>query len=145
MVLPVMRWTLAAGIVLAAWGLAGNGASPANAQVDTARGPSDLFYNYYVPPAAGGVGAEMYPCPRPTPPQIGGTYFTYQPLMPQEFLYHHERSYVTYHPDAPPTYTHVHWGGGNICSDLSRFFYGRETQIFRKRTLSQDIMWTGPN
>ncbi len=70
----------------------------------------DLFYNYYVPPVGScDVGAAMYPCPRPTPPLVGHTYVTYQGLMPQEFLYPHHRCYVTKHPDAPPTHTHIHW------------------------------------
>lgn len=72
-------------------------------------GPKDLFYNYYVSPEPGLVGAEMYLCPRPVPPLTGHTYITYQPLMPHEFLYKHHRTYVTHHPDAPSTRTRVHW------------------------------------
>src|SRR5690242_9810546 len=57
----------------------------------------DLFYNYYVPPrncgGYGGVGAEMYLSPLPTPPLVGHTYITYQPLMPAEFMYRHHRCY----------------------------------------------------
>ena len=72
--------------------------------------PGDLFYNYYVPPVgSGSVGAELYPCPRPTPPLVGHTYITYQPLMPQEFLYRHHRHYKTFHEDAPKTRTSVRW------------------------------------
>jgi len=55
----------------------------------------DLFYNYY----AGGtcdVPAQLYLSPRPTPPLVGHTYYTYQPLMPHEFLYKHHRSYHGY-------------------------------------------------
>ena len=33
-----------------------------------------------------------------------------QPLAPQEFLYRHARHYTTWHEDAPPTRTSVHWG-----------------------------------
>jgi hypothetical protein len=70
----------------------------------------DLFYNYYVPPVGdGSVGAVLYPCPRPTPPLVGHTYVTYQPLMPQEFLYRHHRVYKTKHEDAHKTRTSVHW------------------------------------
>ncbi|MHB1036015.1 MAG: hypothetical protein ACYC35_16385 [Pirellulales bacterium] len=68
-----------------------------------------LFTNYYVPAYADGVGAELYLCPRPTPPLVGHTYITYQPLMPHEFLYKHSRSYRTYHPDAGWTRTYVSW------------------------------------
>jgi hypothetical protein len=72
--------------------------------------PGDLFYNYYVSPMGyQSVGAELYPCPRPTPAYVGYTYITYQPLMPHEFLYHHRRTYTTYHPDAPKTRTTVTW------------------------------------
>lgn len=74
----------------------------------------DLFYNYYVPPVAcngyGAVGAEMYLCPRPTPPLVGHTYITYQPLMPHEFLYKHHRWYYRDNgPYAGVTRTRVWW------------------------------------
>jgi hypothetical protein len=73
------------------------------------EGPKDLFYNYYVPPGTGLVGAELYLCPRPVPPLTGHTYITYPPLMPHEFLYRHSRTYYTQHPDAPATITRVRW------------------------------------
>jgi|GEM_PF-2472661 len=60
-------------------------------------GRPDLFYNYYVPPTCGGVGAELYISPRPIPPHVGHTFITYQPLMPHEFLYHHKRTYHRYY------------------------------------------------
>lgn len=67
-----------------------------------------LFYNYYV---GGGQcqPASMYPCPRPTPPFVGHTYITYQPLMPHEFLYTHARTYDTYHGNGQITRTRVSW------------------------------------
>jgi hypothetical protein len=72
--------------------------------------PGDLSYNYYVPPMGyQSVGAELYPCPRPTPPVVGYTYITYQPLMPHEFLYHHHRTYTNIHSDARRTVTSVSW------------------------------------
>jgi hypothetical protein len=85
-------------------------ATPARAETMRHSTPGDLFYNYYVPPVgACSVGAGLYPCPRPTPPFVGQTYITYQPLMPHEFLYHHSRTYTTFHDDAPRTRTTVHW------------------------------------
>ena len=66
--------------------------------------------NYYVPPGDWGVGASMYPCPRPTPPVVGHTYITYPPLAPHEFMYPHKRVYWTAHQDAAPTRTSVRWG-----------------------------------
>lgn len=61
-------------------------------------GASELFYNYYVPPVNGGVGAGMYPAPLPVPPHVGHVYYTYQPFYPHEHLYAHSRTYYRYHP-----------------------------------------------
>lgn len=85
----------------------------ASARADSAGQslPSDPSYGEYVAPVGpGGVGATLYPCPRPAPLLVGRTYITYQPLAPQEFLYRHSRYYTTVHDDAPPTRTSVHWG-----------------------------------
>jgi hypothetical protein len=62
-------------------------------------GQPNLFYNHWVAPSYGGVGAAMYLSPRPVPPFVGNTFITYQPLMPHEFLYHHHRSYHRYYND----------------------------------------------
>jgi hypothetical protein len=73
----------------------------------------DLFYNFYSGPAYRsyypGVPAEMYLSPRPTPPLVGHTWITYQPLMPHEFLYRHHRTYYRYYPHGGHTTTRVHW------------------------------------
>lgn len=60
-------------------------------------GQPDLFYNYYVPGGPGGVPAAMYLAPRPVPPLVGHTYYTYQPLMPHEYMYQHQRKYYRYY------------------------------------------------
>jgi hypothetical protein len=74
------------------------------------RTAPDLFYNHYVAPGAcGGVGAQLYLSPLPTPPLVGHTYYTYQPLMPHEFLYHHHRKYYRQHPNGGWTRTLVWW------------------------------------
>lgn len=72
---------------------------------------ADLFYNNYV---GGNPPAQLYPSPRPTPPLVGHTYVTYQPLYPQEFLYHHHRSYCRYDGvhHLPVTRTTVSWKSG---------------------------------
>jgi len=96
---------LIAATLTMAWGL-----SDAQAEVFRHSTSDDLFYNFYSPPVGcGSVGAELYPCPRPTPARVGHTYVTYQPLMPHEFLYKHHRCYVTKHTDAPCTWTSVRW------------------------------------
>jgi hypothetical protein len=91
------------------------GARTASAQDYCSRGfTPDLFYNYYVAPVPcgsfGAMGAQLYVSPRPVPPLVGHTYITYQPLLPQEFLYPHKRVYYTPNgPYAPVTKTHVWW------------------------------------
>ncbi len=52
-----------------------------------------LFYNFYVGGNCGSVPAAMYPSPMPTPPVVGHTFYTYQPLLPHEFMYAHKRVY----------------------------------------------------
>jgi hypothetical protein len=70
----------------------------------------DLFYNFYVGPSVyGGAPAQLYVSPRPTPPLVGWTYVTYQPLMPHEFMYHHHRKYYRYYPSGGHTTTKVCW------------------------------------
>ena len=102
-VLGVVTLVTVGGLVFAT-------ASQARAELVRHSTAGDLFYNEYVPPVGcGSVGAQLYPCPRPTPPLVGHTYITYQPLMPQEFLYKHHRVYTTKHEDAPKTRTNVHW------------------------------------
>lgn len=73
-------------------------------------GNPDLFANYYLPPNCGGVGAQMYPAPLPVPGWVGHTYYTYQPLMPHEFMYQHHRRYHRYYNEGRGlTRTSVHW------------------------------------
>ena len=71
-------------------------------------GQPDLFYNYYVNPNCGGMGAAMYVSPVPVPAHVGHTYITYQPMMPHEFMYDHHRTYHRYYNDGRGlTRTHV--------------------------------------
>ena len=108
MVLKLLRVVLMVAAVSAAgaWVLGG---SPAAAH-DGFKKPGDLFYNYYVPPdPRQGVGAQLYVSPRPTPPVVGHTYITYQPLMPHEFLYPHYRVYWRHLPEGQCTRTFVGW------------------------------------
>jgi hypothetical protein len=83
--------TLAAGALVVAWSLdVGCLGSSARA--------AEIPYNFYVQPGTyGELGAQLYVCPLPTPPLVGHTYITYQPLAPHEFLYRHTRVYRVYH------------------------------------------------
>ncbi|HID78212.1 MAG TPA: hypothetical protein EYP56_19740 [Planctomycetaceae bacterium] len=104
MVFKLTRSILLAVTLLAAWSLVAPDASGRD------RPPNDLFYNFYVPPGpSGGVPAQLYLCPRPTPPMVGHTWVTYQPFMPHEFLYRHCRCYFHQHPDKRWTKTLVVW------------------------------------
>ncbi|MFM8377741.1 MAG: hypothetical protein ACKOB1_00290 [Planctomycetia bacterium] len=71
-------------------------AAPINGGVDAPT--PDVFYNFYVPPVpagpAPGFGAQLYVAPRPVPPRVGHTWYTYPPFMPHEFLYKHRRHYI---------------------------------------------------
>src|SRR5262245_50979521 len=52
----------------------------------------DLFYNYYAQPGPFyNTASKMYISPLPVPPNVGHTYTTYQPWMPHEYTYAHER------------------------------------------------------
>jgi hypothetical protein len=72
---------------------------------------ADLFYNYYV---SGNPPAQAFLSPRPTPPLVGHTYLTYQPLYPNEFLYRHHRTYKGYDGQhrLPVNRTTVSWKSG---------------------------------
>lgn len=95
MLVRVIRKTLVVAAVAAAAWLAQPG-EEAQA-IEPARPRYDLFYNYYVPPSQqGGVGAQLYLSPRPTPAYVGHTWYTYQPLYPHEFMYPHCRVYRRY-------------------------------------------------
>jgi len=72
----------------------------------------DLFYNYYAQPP--GAAAGIYPAPGPVPPRVGWTYVTYQPFMPHEFMYAHQRSYYTYNRGAGWTRTNVRYGTAGL-------------------------------
>ena len=84
----------------------------------------DLFYNYYTYPGPyAGPGAQLYVSPQPVPAFVGHTYTTYQPFMPHEYLYGHQRAYYTYNRGAGWTRTNVRYctlGGrcDNFCMNM---------------------------
>jgi len=73
-------------------------------------GQPQLFYNYYVPGTCGGMPVALYLAPRPVPPIVGHTYYTYQPFLPHELLYVHDRTYHRYYDNGRGlTRTHISW------------------------------------
>ena len=98
---------IAAVLLVAAWCVL---AGDARAEGYGAPGWTSPEPNYYAMPAgADGLTAALYPCPRPTPPVIGQTLITYEPLAPQNFLYVHHRCYTTLNGCHQATRTSVTW------------------------------------
>ena len=60
-------------------------------------GRPDLFYNYYTQGFANRANAQMYLAPVPVPPNVGHTFYTYQPFLPQHMLYPHVDKYHRYY------------------------------------------------
>lgn len=111
----------------------GHGAGRAhgrNVVMGDAISSRDLFYNYYVGPAAApnpyGANsvAAMYPSPVPAPPLVGHTYITYQPLLPHEFLYAHRHNYYSTYPGGGQTTTKVRYRTS---------FFGHVNPVFGNR------------
>ena len=147
MVLNILRLPLAGAAVFLVWAALGEGASPAYGQA--ANMPPSPYYNYYASPA-GGTSAQMYPSPQWAPPMAGYTYIPYQGLAPQEFLYHHSRSYLTSYPDGGHTYTHVSYGGHQLGVAMRRFFIGHNVHCYWDGMIGHDplsdrILRHGPN
>ena len=100
-------------ILIGLWSEPTSAAQPylgrANMQCGYPVSQQDLFYNYYVGTPHCGSPAQLYLCPRPTPELVGHTYYTYQPLLPHEMLYRHDRTYFRVHPDGTGVKTRVRW------------------------------------
>ena len=83
-------------VTAAACGSSTLDAAPINHGIDAPT--PDVFYNYWVPPVPAGpspeFSAQLYVAPRPVPPYVGHTWYTYPPFLPHEFLYKHHRKYV---------------------------------------------------
>lgn len=114
----VIRTALFAGLVAAAFAgssssVYAQGPCPGGVCLERDHGHPNLFYNFYVPPTCGGLGSTLYLSPYPVPASVGHTYITYQPLMPHEFMYPHQKTYYRYYNGgrgmtrASVSYTHV--------------------------------------
>ena len=102
----------------------GGNCCPWNRPYTEASSP-DVFYNFYQP-GNGGSSAVLFPAPYPTPPLVGHQYTTYQPFMPNEWLYTHHRTYhQSYARGMGLNRTKVFWYGTPVQTDLKnirRFF-----------------------
>lgn len=97
-----IQWTFFLAVVGVALNFTGQAAAQSPQQ-------HPVPYNYYVGPGQGGVIAQLYVAPLPTPPVVGHTFITYEPLVPHQFLYRHSQSYVRQHPNGQRTRTMVIW------------------------------------
>jgi len=110
MVLRFSGAILVVAVACIAWQCSGDTAMAEKTNNPYATSQRNLSHNFYVPPRGyNGVGAQMYLSPLPTPPLVGHTWITYEPLMPHEFLYPHKRTYVRHHPCGNTTRTRVRW------------------------------------
>ena len=75
------------------------------------NGQEYLFAQYYTQQGASSAHAEMYPAPHPVPAHVGGSHYTYQPLMPHEMMYTHSRNYYNYY--ATPSSFYCNMCGGH--------------------------------
>lgn len=69
--------------------------APASAQFGHGNSPNNLFSQYTT--LNGSTTAGMYPAPHPAPLMGAQSYYTYQPLMPHEMMYTHNRNYYNYY------------------------------------------------
>ncbi len=91
----------------------------ASAQVGNGDLPNYLF-SQYTTQGQGNETAGLYPAPHPVPAYVGQNYYTYQPLMPHEMLYEHQRNYYNYYngnscsgDGAALNVTSVRWQNGS--------------------------------
>ncbi|MEM7455350.1 MAG: hypothetical protein AAF456_13450 [Planctomycetota bacterium] len=74
---------------------------------------NNLFAQYTTRGA--GDTAGLYPAPHPVPHWVGASSYTYQPLMPHEMMYAHQRNYYNYYGNG--SYydnCYGHGGGGGL-------------------------------
>lgn len=90
------------------------------AAVASAQQPyGNNLFGQYSTYGANQVNASMYPAPHPVPSHVGGSMYTYEPLMPHEMMYTHQRNYYNYYGGADRYYqdpygARSHAGGGSL-------------------------------
>ena len=70
---------------------------PGGANLRRGFGQPDLFYNYFTQGYRNSANAQMYLSPLPIPPNVGHTYYTYQPFYPHHMMYAHKDRYHRYY------------------------------------------------
>lgn len=75
----------------------GCGCSTSVGLVPRGYGRPDLFYNFYTQGYYNRANAQMYLSPLPIPPNVGHTFYTYQPFYPHHMLYWHSDRFHRYY------------------------------------------------
>jgi hypothetical protein len=87
-------------------------------------GHPDLFYNFYTQGNCNATNAQMYISPVPVPPNVGHTFYTYQPFMPHEMLYWHSDRYHNYYDGGRGmNHTKVHYFAPPVRQAASNFYW----------------------
>lgn len=87
-------------------------------------GYPDLFYNYYTQGNCNTTNAQMYISPVPVPPNVGHTFYTYQPFMPHEMLYWHKDRYHNYYDGGRGmNHTKVHYYAPPVKTAASNIYW----------------------
>jgi hypothetical protein len=87
-------------------------------------GYPDLFYNYYTQGECNSTNAQMYISPVPVPPNVGHTFYTYQPFMPHEMLYWHKDRYHNYYDGGRGmNHTKVHYYAPPVRTAASNIYW----------------------
>ena len=89
-------------------------------------GQPDLFYNYYTQGYCNRANAQMYISPVPVPPNVGHTFYTYQPLYPHHYMFKHKDRYHNYYDDGRGTNrTRVHYSYPPVRTALSNLYWNK--------------------
>lgn len=72
-------------------------AAPVSAQFGQGNSANNLFSQYATPDGPNLTTAGIYPAPYDSPRLGAQSYYTYQPLMPHEMMYQHNRNYYNYY------------------------------------------------
>ena len=87
-------------------------------------GYPDLFYNFYTQGNCNQTNAQMYVAPVPVPPNVGHTFYTYQPFMPHEMLYWHtDRFHNYYDGGRGMNHTKVHYYAPPVKQAVSNLYW----------------------
>ena len=87
-------------------------------------GYPDLFYNYYTQGNCNATNAQMYLAPGPVPANVGHTFYTYQPFMPQEMLYWHKDRFHNYYDGGRGmNHTKVHYFAPPVRQAASNLYW----------------------